>query len=216
MSEFIDREKAIANIVAVYCCGCEHYNGEKCRACQIMDAMDVLEDEPAVVPDVQRWCNPETDLPKVETEVLVLYRRDDYLGITTAHYEDGNVFSEDSEWNWEDLPDWGTYDEERDDYRIPEGWWEYRHFNPDDVYNNKIDCPVVGWMPLPPEVLKMMMIPCKDCPDRHPICHDSCPKYAEYKRQLKAQRIYTNGNHATERISRNDFDKEGWMGGRKR
>ena len=29
MSEFIDREKAIANIVAVYCCGCEHYNGEK-------------------------------------------------------------------------------------------------------------------------------------------------------------------------------------------
>lgn len=57
---------------------------------------------------------------------------------------------------------------------------------------------------------------CKDCPDRHTICHDSCPRYAEYKRQLKAQRIYTNGNHAAERISRNDFDKEGWMGGRKR
>ena len=36
-------------------------------------------------------------------------------------------------------------------YIIPEGWWEYRHFNPDDVYNNKIDCPVVGWMPMPPE-----------------------------------------------------------------
>lgn len=55
MSEFIDREKAIANIKASYCCGCEHYNGVRCRACQIMDAMDVLEDEPAVVPDVQRW-----------------------------------------------------------------------------------------------------------------------------------------------------------------
>lgn len=62
----------------------------------------------------------------------------------------------------------------------------------------------------------MILEPCKDCPDRHPICHDSCPRYAEYKRQLKAQRIYTNGNHAAERISRNDFDKEGWMGGRKR
>nr|DAG77400.1 MAG TPA: hypothetical protein [Caudoviricetes sp.] len=58
--------------------------------------------------------------------------------------------------------------------------------------------------------------PCKDCPDRHPICHDSCPRYAEYKRQLKAQCIYTNAHHAAERISRNDFDKEGWMGGRKR
>ena len=48
MSEFIDREKAIANIKAAYCCGCENYNGVRCRACQIMDAMDVLEDEPEV------------------------------------------------------------------------------------------------------------------------------------------------------------------------
>lgn len=100
---------------------------------------------------IPAWRDPDKDPPKVETEVLVLYRRNDYLGIATAHYEDGNVFSQDSEWNWEDLPDWGTYDEERDDYRIPEGWWEYRHFNPDDVYNNKIDCTVVGWMSLPPK-----------------------------------------------------------------
>jgi hypothetical protein len=55
MSEFIDREKAIANIKAAYCCGCENYNGVRCRACQIMDAMDVLEDEQAVAPDAQRW-----------------------------------------------------------------------------------------------------------------------------------------------------------------
>ena len=47
-SEFIDREKAIAKIKAAYCCGCENYNGVRCRACQIMDAMNVLEDEPAV------------------------------------------------------------------------------------------------------------------------------------------------------------------------
>lgn len=101
------------------------------------------------------WRNPNTDPPKVETEVLILYRNDiDGYGITTAHYEDGSIFSQDSEWYWEDLPDWGTYDEERDDYQIPEGWWEYRHFNPDDVYNNKIDRPVVGWMPLPPKEVK--------------------------------------------------------------
>lgn len=120
------------------------------------DVLDYIDTTPTVTleTDAQYWRNPETDPPKVETEVLVMYRRDDYLGITTAHYEDGNVFSEDSEWNWEDLSDWGTYDEERDDYRIPEGWWEYRHFNPDDVYNNKIDCTVVGWMPLPPKEVK--------------------------------------------------------------
>ena len=28
--------------------------------------------------------------------------------------------------------------------------------------------------------------PCRDCPDRYPICHDRCPRYAEYKRKLKA------------------------------
>lgn len=84
--------------------------------------------------------------------MLILYRNDiDGYSITTAHYEDGSVFLQDSVWYWEDLPDWGTYDEERDDYKIPKGWWEYRHFNPDDVYNNKIDCSVMGWMPLPPK-----------------------------------------------------------------
>lgn len=46
MSEFIEREKAIARIKAAYCCGCNDYGGVRCRACQIMDAMDVLEDEP--------------------------------------------------------------------------------------------------------------------------------------------------------------------------
>lgn len=66
MSEFIDREKAIANIKAAYCCGCEHYNGVRCRACQIMDAMDVLEDEPAVVPDTQRWRKTAEEPPTRE------------------------------------------------------------------------------------------------------------------------------------------------------
>lgn len=66
MSEYIDREKAIANIKAAYCCGCENYNGVRCRACQIMDAMDVLEDEPAVVPDVQRWRKTAEEPPTRE------------------------------------------------------------------------------------------------------------------------------------------------------
>lgn len=61
-----------------------------------------------------------------------------------------------------------------------------------------------------------MTNPCYNCQKRSTACHDTCPKYAEYKRQLEAQRIYTSAHHAAERISRNDFDKEGWMGGRKR
>lgn len=26
--------------------------------------------------------------------------------------------------------------------------------------------------------------PCKDCPDRHPSCHSSCPKYITFRREL--------------------------------
>ena len=66
MSEFIDREKAIANIKVAYCCGCENYNGVRCRACQIMDAIDVLEDEPAVVQDAQRWRKTAEEPPTRE------------------------------------------------------------------------------------------------------------------------------------------------------
>lgn len=118
------------------------------------DVLDCIDATPTIAleTDAQYWHNPETDPPKVETEVLILYRNDiDGYSITTAHYEDGSVFLQDSVWYWEDLPDWGTYDEERDDYKIPKGWWEYRHFNPDGVYNNKIDRPVMGWMPMPPK-----------------------------------------------------------------
>lgn len=36
-----------------------------------------------------------------------------------------------------------------------------------------------------------MNTPCKDCPARHPVCHDSCLKYAEFKRQRGAEAAYT-------------------------
>lgn len=91
------------------------------------DEIEVLKKLPVIDPEkmIPAWRNPDKDPPKVETEVLILYRNEiGGYGITTGHYENGNIFSEDSKWNWEDLPDWGTYDEERDDYRIPEGWLE--------------------------------------------------------------------------------------------
>lgn len=133
-------------------------NESCCEALTIGEAIDDeicdLERLPVIDPEkiTPVWRHPDKNPPEVEEEVLVLYRNEfGEYGITTGHYENGNIFSEDSKWNWIDLCDWGTYDEELDDYRIPEGWWEERHFNPDDVYNNQIDMPVVGWMPLPPK-----------------------------------------------------------------
>lgn len=52
---------------------------------------------PTVVPDVQRWRDPDKDPPKVEEEVLILFETAcGGYGITTAHYEDGTLLSQDS------------------------------------------------------------------------------------------------------------------------
>ena len=120
------------------------------------DVLDYIDTAPTVTleTDAQYWRNPETDPPKVETEVLVLVDCGKGYCITTAFYEDGTVSQYESLWQWEDVYDYGVYDEEEDLYRLPKGWWEYRHFNLDEVYNNRIDRPVMGWMPLPPKEVK--------------------------------------------------------------
>lgn len=98
------------------------------------------------------WIPVTERLPDPETEVLITARRKYTNGeyreiITAALYEDGKILERDSCWVWIDIE--GEYDEENDCYIIPEGWWECRHFNADDVYNNLIDCEVIAWMPLP-------------------------------------------------------------------
>ena len=105
----------------------------------------ILEQESGWIPCSER-------LPVPETEVLITARRKYTNGeyreiITAALYEDGKMLESDSCWVWTDIE--GKYDEENDCYIIPEGWWECRHFNADDVYNNLIDCEVIAWMPLP-------------------------------------------------------------------
>ena len=52
----------------------------------------------------------------------------------------------------------------------------------------------------------MTMTPCKDCPTRHPVCHDSCPKYAEYKRQRGAEAAYTREMLDTGKVYHYDYE----------
>ena len=116
---------------------------------EVLDAIDAA---PTIDPEALRptWRDPDKDPPKVEEEVLIMYQTaSGGCGITTAHYEDGTLLSQDSIFYWDELAAWSELDEEHDDYIIPKGWWEYRHFNQDEVYNNRVDYPVRGWMPLP-------------------------------------------------------------------
>ena len=99
------------------------------------------------------WISVKDKPPTVEVEVLVYTKR---KIITTAMYEDGTIREENSMWHWDGLEYWNDtkYDEENDCYIIPKGWWEYRHYNSNDVYNNSIeadDDEVLFWQPLPQE-----------------------------------------------------------------
>ena len=93
---------------------------------------------------MNNWISVKDRLPKPEEEVFIYTQNGT---VTTAIYEDGKMSTDDSIWCWYDLD--FVYDEENDTYLIPEGWWEYRHYNPDDVYNFAVDDVVTHWMPLP-------------------------------------------------------------------
>lgn len=79
--------------------------------------------------------------------MLVLANRKGLKIITNGMYENGTIHTNDSMWYWHETD--FEYDEEADDYIIAEGWWEYKHYNHDDEYNNPIDDVVTHWMPLP-------------------------------------------------------------------
>lgn len=85
----IDRDELLKHEVMIITKGNAAFHGVPSSLIETAPVIDLKNLQPV-------WRDPETDPPKVETEVLVLYRYNGYMGITTAHYEDGNVFSEDS------------------------------------------------------------------------------------------------------------------------
>lgn len=123
-------------------------------------AINDIKKEPTVAV-IPQWIPCSERMPECEQEVLICTMERVYVSkkktgmewykepvITPAIYEDGSMLEVNSKWHWEDI-DYAGWDEEEDCGIIPEGWWENRHFNPDEVYNNPVDQKVVAWMPLP-------------------------------------------------------------------
>ena len=150
-------------VKALRCCakGLGHDDAcENCKVGEIQDRREYIEfaaanvierltAENAALREKERWIPATERMPEPETGVLAVCNRNGYIFVIPAIYEDGKLLTQESAWNWSDIYCYGLYDEEADDYYIPEGWWENRQFNPDDVYNNPVDCAVTHWMPLP-------------------------------------------------------------------
>lgn len=116
----------------------------------LRDAVRCIKETSAKVP---RWISVEERLPEPEQRVLLLTeekvtRYAKWRGVTCGFYEDGNVWSEDSKASWDHcmLVD---YDEERDDFRVPEGWIEEGIAERDDYNCAVISNRITHWMPLP-------------------------------------------------------------------
>lgn len=116
---------------------------------EVLALIERLTAENAALREKQRPIPVTERMPEPETEVLAVCNRNGYIFVIPAIYEDGKLLTQKSAWNWSDIYEYGLYSEEDDDFFIPEGWWENRQFNPDDVYNNPVDCTVTHWMPLP-------------------------------------------------------------------
>ena len=80
-------------------------------------------------PKIGRWILCRERKPESEKEVEITYvskhlETGEPLCFTArAFYEDGTINTEDSSFSWEDTDNW-EYDEEKDGYVIPEGWFE--------------------------------------------------------------------------------------------
>ena len=94
------------------------------------------------------WISVEDELPPVECDVLVAV--DGCIGggyiIAMGFYEDGKRYADDSGYNWDsDYIDM-EYDDDADDWIVPQGWYESVSFNEEFA---EITDKVVYWRYLP-------------------------------------------------------------------
>lgn len=103
----------------------------------------------------KRWIPVTERVPEPEKRVLILTTVKHCTGklfqeIMCGFYEDGNVWCEDSKATWDnEMKREENYDENRDDYRVPEGWFEELLNGIDDYNCVQIGDTVTHWMPLP-------------------------------------------------------------------
>lgn len=105
--------------------------------------------------EMNEWISVRDRLPKVEERVLMYIKYHCYAAvryryeIAIGFYEDGKMPNGRSMVNW-NVEMGMEYDEELDEYLVPEGWFENTAESfCDDVDTTGITGEVTHWMPLP-------------------------------------------------------------------
>lgn len=112
----------------------------------LLSAIDIVK----MQPKAEKWIPISEKLPENEKDVEITYTKKHWktgemLYFTArAFYTDGTMTTEDSNYNWDDCYDC-EYDEEKDAYLIPEGWWESVDFGEEF---EKVEAEVIAWKPL--------------------------------------------------------------------
>lgn len=97
----IDRDELLKHEVMIITKGNAAFHGVPSSLIETAPVIDLKNLQPV-------WRDPETDPPKVEEDVLILFETAcGGYGITTAHYEDGTLLSQDSIFFWDELAAWG-------------------------------------------------------------------------------------------------------------
>lgn len=135
------------------CKDCACYKDEWCSMITDSPEPDVERDCGHFIRS-QRWISVEERLPETWEPVLAYCKFGMCKGgyVCSAFYVAPGTYEEDSDFPWE-LEALGDYNEDKDSWEIPAGWYERIH-NWDDYGSVAIYSTVTHWMPLPepPEV----------------------------------------------------------------
>ena len=124
---------------------CEDDDCLKCLQKKVLSIVSEVEEEYG-----NGWIPCSERLPENEKIVEITYTRKHWktgetlYNTARAFYTDGTLNTEDSGYSWGETVNW-IYDEGKDAYIIPEGWWEDVSFGEEF---SAVDMPVIAWREL--------------------------------------------------------------------